>query len=98
MRPGTISNKSVGNKKISGALVSVVIPVYNEGAKALKNLLSSLTETAAISSRVEIIVVDGGSQDDTMEALQKTSDSGAGNPVRLYIYMFVPFRYDVCDD
>ena len=70
------------HKKISKALVSVVVPVYNEGAEALKNVLSSLAGAAADASRVEVVVVDGGSKDDTMDALQETAYSSTSNKVK----------------
>ena len=67
-------------------LISVVIPVYNEGAGTLNNVLSSLAADATIATRIEIVVVDGGSQDDTMQAIQGTAVSGAGNKVNDYIH------------
>jgi len=46
-------------------LISVVIPAYNEAAN-LRLLVPRLSETlAALSPRVEIIIVDDGSSDDT---------------------------------
>ena len=80
--PGRRSSpKNIQHKKFGDALVSVIIPVYNEGAKALKDHLSSLTQAAIKASRVEIVVVDGGSQDDTMEAFQEKTDSRTWNKV-----------------
>lgn len=72
------------HKKISKALVSVVVPVYNEGAEALKNVLSSLAGAAADASRVEVVVVDGGSKDDTMDALQETAYSSTSNKGNIF--------------
>lgn len=45
-------------------MISIIIPVLNE-AKTIKDLLFHLIDNAALSNISEIIVVDGGSSDDT---------------------------------
>eukprot|EP00511_Aplanochytrium_stocchinoi_P004862 CAMPEP_0204835264 /NCGR_PEP_ID=MMETSP1346-20131115/22086_1 /ASSEMBLY_ACC=CAM_ASM_000771 /TAXON_ID=215587 /ORGANISM="Aplanochytrium stocchinoi, Strain GSBS06" /LENGTH=316 /DNA_ID=CAMNT_0051969113 /DNA_START=60 /DNA_END=1010 /DNA_ORIENTATION=+ len=51
--------------------VSVVIPVYNEGAENLIQNLERLDQSTLGKSCTEVIVVDAGCSDDTMEALVK---------------------------
>ncbi|NNE32827.1 MAG: glycosyltransferase family 2 protein [Winogradskyella sp.] len=50
-------------------MISIIIPVLNE-AKTIKALLFHLIDHAALSSISEIIVVDGGSTDETKEIIQ----------------------------
>lgn len=45
-------------------MISIIIPVYNEEA-CLKKLLSHLFENAFNKKQLEVIIVDGGSTDDT---------------------------------
>lgn len=52
--------------------ISVIIPTYNE-SHFLKSTLSRIRETSREKS-VEIIVVDGGSQDDTASQAQEMAD------------------------
>jgi rSAM/selenodomain-associated transferase 2 len=51
-----------GNKSIATAKISIVIPTLNES----KNIKATLASTQ-VSTNVEIIVVDGGSKDNTVE-------------------------------
>ncbi len=57
----------------SPMLVSVVVPVYNEGA-FIETLISSLV-AQDIEGRIEILLVDGGSSDNTVE-LARNAASG----------------------
>jgi glycosyltransferase involved in cell wall biosynthesis len=52
-------------------LVSVVIPVYNRGARLQPTIESALEQTLP-SHDYEIIIVDDGSTDDTLAFLQLT--------------------------
>jgi glycosyltransferase involved in cell wall biosynthesis len=52
-------------------LVSVVIPVYNRGAR-LQPTVQSVLEQTLSSAEIEIIIVDDGSTDDTVAFLHKT--------------------------
>ena len=73
--PRRNSRSKILDAKSNEIFVSVIMPVYNEGAKTLNYVLSSLAADATVASRIEIVVVDGGSQDDTMQAIQETTDS-----------------------
>ena len=53
-------------------LVSIVVPVFNESGN-LKPLLKKLYEIFSDEYRYEVIFVDDGSTDDTMEQLRKIS-------------------------
>ncbi|CAM9950416.1 unnamed protein product [Ascophyllum nodosum] len=48
--------------------VSVIVPAYNEG-DGIKLTLSTISQHAQEKSRMEIIVVDGGCRDNTMDAV-----------------------------
>lgn len=52
------------------ALVSAIIPVYNRGAMAIEAIESALAQTY---QNLEVIVVDDGSTDDSLQLLQKYS-------------------------
>ena len=54
-----------GNKSIATAKISIIIPTLNES----KNIKATLASTQA-STNVEVIVVDGGSQDNTVDIVQ----------------------------
>ena len=51
-----------GNKSISTAKISIIIPTLNES----KNIKATLASTQE-STNIEVIVVDGGSQDNTVD-------------------------------
>ena len=53
--------------------VSVIVPMFNE-ASSIKRCLCALATRAADRSRVEIIVVDAGCTDNTMEEVQRVAD------------------------
>ena len=54
-----------GNISIATARISIIIPTLNES----KNIQATLASTQA-STNVEIIVVDGGSRDDTVDIVE----------------------------
>ncbi|CAM9971970.1 unnamed protein product, partial [Choristocarpus tenellus] len=53
---------------LGAGMVTVVIPAYNEG-DGIKLTLSTVDEMAEDKKRIEVIVVDGGCKDHTMEAV-----------------------------
>ena len=55
--------------------ISIIIPVLNE-AKTIGNLLQHLLDSATIGNIAEIIVVDGGSTDDTQTIISSFTASG----------------------
>lgn len=57
------------------ALVSIVIPVYRDGARAVMATSSVLRQALPHGTSIEIIVVDDGSDDDTPDLLSRQSDS-----------------------
>jgi glycosyltransferase involved in cell wall biosynthesis len=59
-------------RKAKAPLLSAVVPVYNEGALAQKFIEALHKELKALSSNFEIVVVDDGSTDDTVEHVKAT--------------------------
>ncbi len=55
---------------LRGKFVSVIVPVFNEGKKILKNLELLVSELNPYFSSYEIIVISDGSTDNTNEVLQ----------------------------
>lgn len=70
--------------------ISIIIPVLNE-AKNIKDLLFHLIDNASLNSISEIIVVDGGSTDDTQDIIESlglnitllTSEKGRAKQMNL---------------
>jgi glycosyltransferase involved in cell wall biosynthesis len=57
------------------SLVSVVIPVFEDGERALSAVRSMLTQVLPDTTSLEIIVVDDGSRDDTAASVAAVSDA-----------------------
>lgn len=57
------------NKDSSNLMLSVIIPVLNE-ADTIVSLLDYLSENIAEKDKIEIIIVDGGSTDDTVGCIR----------------------------
>jgi len=71
-RPGTPDRRTAED-----ALVSVVLPVYNE-AEALERLLGGVTESlAACGTDYEVIFVDDGSRDESPQILDRLAGENA---------------------
>jgi GT2 family glycosyltransferase/radical SAM superfamily enzyme YgiQ (UPF0313 family)/thioredoxin-like negative regulator of GroEL len=58
------------NSSMSSPLISVIIPTFNRRAILRKTLLGMASQTLP-PEQFEVIVIDDGSSDDTMEMLQK---------------------------
>ncbi len=63
-------------------LISIVIPTYNS-AKTLDRELQSIRQQDVDQSRLEILVVDGGSSDDTIQVAKRYQATVLPNPRRL---------------
>ena len=50
-------------------MVSIIIPVLNE-AKIIEHLLLHLAKNVSLKTNIEIIIVDGGSKDTTLDVIQ----------------------------
>ncbi len=61
--------------------LSVVIPVYNESRRVGKTLEASFRYLKARKIKAEIIVVDDGSRDDTIQVVEKYKRLGTRNQV-----------------
>ena len=62
-------------------MLSVIIPVFNE-SENLPVLLEHLVNQAAAVSQLELLVVDGGSSDDTLEQAERFKQT---NTVKLHL-------------
>src|ERR1041385_5531583 len=59
--------------------LSIVVPAFNEAARIGPSVRKIVDYIGQQHAKIELIVVDDGSTDDTAEVAQKTaSDSGAG--------------------
>ncbi|TFH86509.1 glycosyltransferase [Billgrantia azerbaijanica] len=52
-------------------MISLVVPVFNESARIEQNLLSILASMEGVNISCELIVVDDGSQDDSVQAIER---------------------------
>ena len=59
-------------------MISIIIPVLNE-VETIVDLLSHISESASEKNIAEILVVDGGSQDGTRDAITDFSDKSSLN-------------------
>lgn len=57
------------NKDSSSEMLSIIIPVLNE-AETIVTLLDYLSENIAETGKTEVIIVDGGSMDDTLRCIR----------------------------
>lgn len=65
-------------------LVSIVVPVYNE-SKNIENCLTSIIRNLYNPQNLEIIVVDDGSRDDTIEIANKCYHNALKHGIKLTI-------------
>ncbi len=65
-------------------MLSIIIPVLNE-ATTIKNLLTFLSENSSGRNEVEIIVVDGGSTDGTIQVVKSLSDRAQSRPFSIQV-------------
>ncbi|MCB0465344.1 MAG: TIGR04283 family arsenosugar biosynthesis glycosyltransferase [Aequorivita sp.] len=66
-------------------MLSIIIPVLNEAA-TIKNLLNFLSEKSSGKNEIEVIVIDGGSNDDTFEIVNTMSGRAQSRPLSLQIF------------
>lgn len=64
-------------------MLSIIIPVLNE-ADSIRKLLDHLNQNTHSDNIEEVIVVDGGSSDETIELVQKYSTTNNKLPVTVY--------------
>ncbi len=65
-------------------MLSVIIPVLNE-AKTIENLLVFLAQNLSGKHKTEILIVDGGSEDDTVKIVNSMSGRAQSRPFNLQI-------------
>lgn len=68
-----------GQPAPNGLAVSIIIPTYNE-ADTIGELLHYLRQTTAGAASPEVIVVDGGSTDDTLRLARQAGARGLASP------------------
>jgi glycosyltransferase involved in cell wall biosynthesis len=75
------------HREVGGARpwLSVVIPAYNEAARVREPLLGVLAHLRARPYTAEVVLVDDGSDDDTLAVVRRTA-SGSDVPVRTFRY------------
>ena len=61
-------------------MISVIIPVYNEAA-SISGLLHHLDTHSKSGKITEVIIVDGGSTDETIPLARSFSENGSGLPL-----------------
>jgi glycosyltransferase involved in cell wall biosynthesis len=82
-------------KSISGAMISVIMPAFNEGPRIRSNLNDAIETFRKLGHPFEIILVNDGSTDDTESQVQKvelehpevtlvtyTKNGGKGNAIK----------------
>ena len=87
--------ESIAAEKASGCL-SVIMPAYNEGERIFENLHLALAQVLPLADEVELIVVDDGSSDHTLQEIERAAEKepriraihsprneGKGNALRL---------------
>jgi glycosyltransferase AglD len=79
-------------KKSSQALVSVIIPGYNEGSIVAGTVAAVEQRMAAMKRRYELLVVDDGSTDKTAEILERLVKSKKHPNLRYVSYPDGPSR------
>jgi glycosyltransferase involved in cell wall biosynthesis len=62
--PGGVETQLVEGGS-SSCLVSVVVPVYNEGSGAVRRVVAQVLSLAARNAKVEVVLVDAGCSDDS---------------------------------
>lgn len=63
----------------AGLTVSIIIPTYNE-AESITDLLGYLNQATAGEPALEVLVVDGGSTDATVQLAQQAGATALGSP------------------
>lgn len=75
------SEQNETESKMSLPSISVVIPTYNS-SRTLLDCLQSIGEQDYPRDKIEIIIADGGSSDDTLKIAEKFTDKIYPNPLR----------------
>jgi glycosyltransferase involved in cell wall biosynthesis len=93
-RWAALANKQTVSYKKTKILetISIIVPTYNDGAEMLSTTIKKIIESAKNSELLEIIVVDGGSRDNSIEAIKDirnikiaTSRGGRGPAINVGI-------------